>query len=402
VRGINASAVTEFLHASGREAFGRLMTIFPASHSSCTLAFRIVETVLPYVALWRVPMQIRGRTDVDYSHAACRQTTAEDVAMRTDEQLDIECNSRPLVSVVIVADHDTACHADLADLRRCLRALAGQKVHQPVEFLLVDTDDRAQKLPSNVIAELPGLRVLAVPRDGSSERKNAAVKAAQGEIIAILDADCIPVSGWLQSLINTFRSYPQCVAVSGRTMYEGKTSIERSLSVLSRGYLDPGKEGPNQYISYNNAGILRRTWQRYPLPESEGPFASQLRSAAIMQDGGRFLFQPAMTVIHDFDGCCMERDFRCHIGWATIRVRQINPRLRYSWLLRLGRASIPFFYIGRVIESVGTCFRVGRYYGLRLTDYPVAVGLTLWIHFLEIKGMLLAFRHLQVDETSFR
>jgi hypothetical protein len=121
-----------------------------------------------------------------------------------------------------------------------------------------------------------------------------------------------------------------------------------------------------------------------------------------MQDGGRFLFQPAMRVIHDFDGCCTERDFRCRIGWATIRIRQINPRLRYSWLLRLGRASIPFFYIGRVIESVGTCFRVGRYYGLRLTDYPVAVGLTLWIHFLEIKGMLLAFRHLQVDETSFR
>jgi GT2 family glycosyltransferase len=328
--------------------------------------------------------------------------TAEDVAMRSAEQLEIECNSRPLVSVVIVADHDTARHADLEDLRRCFRALAGQKVDQPVEFLLVDTDDRAQKVPSNVIAELPGLRVLAVPRDGSSERKNAAVKAAQGEIIAILDADCIPVSGWLQSLINTFRSHPQHVAVSGRTMYEGKTSIERSLSVLSRGYLDPGKEGPNQYISYNNAGILRRTWQRYPLPESEGPFASQLRSAAIMQDGGRFLFQPAMTVIHEFDGCCMERDIRCHIGWATIRIRQINPRLRYGWLLRLGRASIPFFYIGRVIESVGTCFRVGRYYGLRLTDYPVAVGLTLWIHFLEIKGMLLAFRHLQVDETSFR
>jgi len=322
--------------------------------------------------------------------------------MRSDEPLEIECHSRPLVSVVIVADHDTARHADLEDVRSCLRALARQKADQPVEFLLVDTDERTQKLPSHVIAELPGLRVLSVPYHGSYERKNAAVKAAQGEIVAMLDADCLPVSGWLQSLIDTFRAYPQHVAVSGRTIYEGKTSIERSLSVLTRGFLDPGKEGPNQYISNNNAGILRKTWQRYPLPESEGPFASQLQSEAIRQDGGRFLFQPAMTVRHEFEGRCMERDIRCHIGWATIRIRQINPRLRYGWLLRLGRASIPLFYVGRVMESLGTCVRVGRYYGLRLTDYPVAVGLTLWIHVLEIKGMLLAFRHLHVDDTSFR
>ena len=326
----------------------------------------------------------------------------EAVGPSSDERQETGGNSRILVTVVIVADHDTPRHAGLEDLRNCLRALAGQKADQPVEFLLVDTEERARKLPDDVIAELPGLRILAVPHEGSYERKNAAVEAARGEIIAILDADCIPVSGWLQSLINTFRSYPQYVAVSGRTMYEGKTSIERCLSVLSRGYLDPGKEGPNQYISNNNAGILRKTWLRFPLPQSEGPYAAQLQSAAIILDGGRFLFQPAMTVIHEFDGWVMEHDIRCHIGWATIRIRQIDTRLRFSSLLKLGRASIPLFYIGRLIESWGTCVRVGRYYGLRLRDYPVAVGLTFWIHFLEIKGMLLAFRHLPVDETRYR
>ena len=311
-------------------------------------------------------------------------------------------NEKPSVSVVIAADHDTARHADLEDLRACLHALAAQEVDEPVEFLLVETDERARKLPADLIAGLPGLRVLGVPHDGSYERKNTAIKAAQGEIIAILDADCIPVAGWLQSLINTFRTHPQYVAVSGRTVYEGKTAGERCLSVLTRGYLDPGKEAPNRYISNNNAGILRKVWERFPLPEEEGPYAAQLQSAAIMQDGGRFLFQPAMTVIHEFDGWSMERDIRCHIGWATIRIRQINPGLRFSRLLRLGQASIPLFYIGRVIDSLGTCVRVGRHYGLRLTDYPVAVGLTFWIHFLEIKGMLLAFRHQTVDKTTYR
>lgn len=328
--------------------------------------------------------------------------TTEGVPMRDKEQPWMGRNSGPLVSVVIAADHDTARHGDLEDLRACLQALASQEVGEPVEFLLVEADERVQKLPTDLIAELPGLRVLGVPANGSYERKNAAVRAAQGEIVAILDADCIPVSGWLQSLINTLRSHPQYVAVSGRTMYEGRTAVERSLSVLSRGYLDPGKEAPNHYISNNNAGILRRVWERFPLPENEGPYACQLQSAAILQDGGCFLFQPAMTVIHDFEGWSMERDIRCHIGWATVRIRQIDPGLRFGWLLRLGQASIPFFYIGRVIESLCTCFRVGRYYGLRLTDYPVTVGLTLWIHFLEIKGMLLAFRHQPVAKTKYR
>lgn len=322
--------------------------------------------------------------------------------MHDKEDRGTEHNSGPVVSVLIVADHDTDRHAELADLRNCLQALAVQEVDEPVEFLLVETQERARMLPTDLIAELPSLRVIGVPNDATYEQKNAAARAAQGEIIALLDADCVPVSGWLQSLINTFRSHPQYVAVSGRTMYEGKTASERCLSVLSRGFLDPGKEAPTRFISNNNSGFLRRVYEQFPLPEGEGPYAAQLQSAAIRRDGGHCLFQPAMTVIHDFEGWSMERDIRCHIGWATIRIRQIDPRLRFSWLLRLGQASIPLFYAGRVLESWGTCFRVGKQYGLRLTDYPVALALSFWIHFLEIKGMLLAFRHQRVDETKYR
>jgi hypothetical protein len=311
-------------------------------------------------------------------------------------------HSVPLVSVVIAADHDTARHANLEDLRSCLQALATQTVDQPVEYLLVETPERAQKLPDDVITLLPGLKVLEVPHDGSYERKNAAVEAAQGKIVAILDADCVPVSGWLQSLINTMQAHPQYAAVSGRTMYKDNTVWERCFSVLSRGFLDPGKEGPTRFISNNNSGALRTIYERFPFPEAEGPYAAQLHSAAIIRDGGRLFFQPAMTVTHDFEGWEMERDIRCNIGWATIRIRQIDPRLRFSWLLHLGRASIPIFYAGRVLESWYTCFRVGRQYGLELTDYPVAWALAFWIHLLEIKGMLLAFRHERVGQTKYR
>ncbi|HUP24953.1 MAG TPA: hypothetical protein VNB06_18690 [Thermoanaerobaculia bacterium] len=67
---------------------------------------------------------------------------------------------QPSVSVVLAADHDTASHAELTDLRRCLEALAAQRVDEPVEFLLAETPERARKLPDELIRALPNLRVV--------------------------------------------------------------------------------------------------------------------------------------------------------------------------------------------------------------------------------------------------
>ena len=78
--------------------------------------------------------------------------TMKSVTTRNEEPPEIDCNSMPLVSVVLVADHDTARHAGLEDLRSCLQALALQKVDQPVEFLLVESEERARQLPADLIA----------------------------------------------------------------------------------------------------------------------------------------------------------------------------------------------------------------------------------------------------------
>lgn len=64
--------------------------------------------------------------------------------MREKEQPEPGPTARPVVSVLIVADHDTERHAELADLRSCLHALAAQEVDAPVEFLLVETQERAE------------------------------------------------------------------------------------------------------------------------------------------------------------------------------------------------------------------------------------------------------------------
>jgi cellulose synthase/poly-beta-1,6-N-acetylglucosamine synthase-like glycosyltransferase len=85
-------------------------------------------------------------------------------------------------------------------------------------------------LPAGLADELPGLKVVLAPVHTSYELKNAGVRAAAGDLVVFLDADCVPEPGWLRALVATMRGNPDAVATSGRTVYEGRGLIVRSLS----------------------------------------------------------------------------------------------------------------------------------------------------------------------------
>jgi len=70
---------------------------------------------------------------------------------------------------------------------------------------------------------------------------------------------------------------------------------------------------------------------------------------------------------------------------------QLNPRVPYAWLLRLGPLSIPLFIASRTLDSWWDCLRAGRYYGLRWFEMPAAFAIAIYVHLLEIGGMRAAF-----------
>lgn len=129
------------------------------------------------------------------------------------------------------------------------------------------------------------------------------------DIVAILDADCIPGPDWLRHLMDTMRNHPNVVAVSGRTVYTAGSLTERVLALLSRPYPDPVCTGRTSFISNNNAGFRRSVFLTHPLPTDAGPFAARLQSEAILRSGGRLLFEPRMRVVHDSAGRAMEGTF---------------------------------------------------------------------------------------------
>jgi len=308
----------------------------------------------------------------------------------------------PVVSVIVVSDYAGGDAKAWDDLRGSLGALARQDVDEPFEVLLVESREHAGGIPDDVREIVPSMRVVASTATGSYELKNEGVRAAAADLVVILDADCTPSTDWLRRAVESMRAHPDAAAISGRTRYAGRGLQERVLAVLSRAYLDPGEPGVTPFISNNNAILRRDVFLAHPLPTNGGPFAARMQSEAIRRAGGSLLFEPTMCVVHDFEGWAMERDIRRNIGYGTIRIRQLDPRMPWAWLARLGVASIPFFVVARTVDSWWDGLRAGRHYGLRWFEQPIAFALAVVVHLLEIGGMLSAFRHEAITTTAYR
>ncbi len=102
-------------------------------------------------------------------------------------------HDRPVVSVVIPA------HNEGKRIDRCLTAILAQDYSAAgFEIIVVnnrssdDTAGRAERYPVTVIHERGA---------GPACARNAGIHAARGDIIAFVDADCIPSNSWLRELL---------------------------------------------------------------------------------------------------------------------------------------------------------------------------------------------------------
>ncbi len=306
------------------------------------------------------------------------------------------------LSVIVVSDYAAGEEKSWEDLRRAFRAWVNQEGMPAEEFMLVESSRFKGQIPSDVSEMVPNMRILYIDADSSYELKNLAAEAATGDWLAIVDADCIPQRSWLRVLRAAMAEHPDVAAVSAKTMYPGRSRMERVLGLLSRSYLDPGRRGPTRFISGNAACFRREVYCRHPLPVGFGAFASRIQSEAFLRDGATLLFDPELVVVHDFEGWPMERDIRRNHGYSTVITRLRDDRLPYSRLVRAGVIAIPFIVGGKTLDSVRDCLRCYRQYNVKTYELPLALALTVVTHLLEIPGMLAAYRNQTMGATAYR
>ena len=310
--------------------------------------------------------------------------------------------SDPVISVLIVSDYEGGATKSWDDFRKCLAALARQDFDGPVEFLLCESEGFRDAIPADLQKLLPSLQFVFDRGTTSYELKNAGVQRARAPLVAILDADCVPVPGWVRGAVEAFRRHPDAAAISGRSRYHGGSRLDRILALLIRSVDDEGTAGETHQISTNNVVCRRDVHLQYPLSLAAGPWGSRLQTEAIQRAGYKLYFEPRMEVVHDYTGWSMERDIRRSIGRSLVATRLVDPLQPYGWVVRLRYGSIPIFVLGQTLLTARRCVLRHRHYGVRWYELPAALALAFVTHAMEVPGMIRAFRGESVGATKYR
>jgi glycosyltransferase involved in cell wall biosynthesis len=127
-----------------------------------------------------------------------------------------------LVSVIIPV------YNDQSGLNNCLRALENQSLrYQQFEVIVVDNSSQP-KMELTKKAELNCI-LEDCEKPGSYAARNVGLQIANGEVIAFLDADCLPEEDWLKQGLAAVQSAPLKTLVGGEvklTISERPTAVE--------------------------------------------------------------------------------------------------------------------------------------------------------------------------------
>ena len=144
-------------------------------------------------------------------------------------------------------------HNEAEDIANAINALKAQNIpRQDFEIIVVDnvsTDNTYEK----AIAAGADV-VIKENKKGANMARQAGVNNSHGEIVAFLDADCIPPCDWLQKIEKDL-CRPGIAAVSGPYNY-GFKGIYKIIDYIYTCYIGPPGARLLQFIFRKKSGII--------------------------------------------------------------------------------------------------------------------------------------------------
>jgi mycofactocin glycosyltransferase len=244
---------------------------------------------------------------------------------------------RPGDVTVVIPVRDR--HAELA---RCLAGLREAATGNDAPSVVVVDDCSADPAAIAAIAAEGGARAIRRPVNGGpGAARNTGLAAAATELVAFLDSDCVPRSGWLDRLLPHFAD-PAVGAVAPRIVPHEAGSgwlarYEGASSTLDRG-ARPSIVRPGARVSYvPGAALVVRTvaagagFAETMLVGEDVDFVWRMAAA-----GWRVRYEPAAAMGHDHRvrlRAWFSR--RADYGTSAAALEQLHPGavrpLRVSW-----------------------------------------------------------------------
>jgi glycosyltransferase involved in cell wall biosynthesis len=230
---------------------------------------------------------------------------------------------------VVIPVKDDADH-----LRRCLALITAQS-RLADEIVVVDngsTDDSAE------VARSFGARVVDRPGGGIPAASAAGYDAATGDILARLDADCLPAPDWLEQVERAFDGDHALDAITGGARFsDGPRPLRSPLAALYLGsyFLLVGSALGHVPLFGSNFAMRRSAWLD--------------ARASVHRDD---------PVVHD------DMDLSMHLG--------PEHRIRYNRRLSMGISIRPFF------SGSGMVYRFKRGFHSILMHWPEQAPWLRW------------------------
>jgi glycosyltransferase involved in cell wall biosynthesis len=202
---------------------------------------------------------------------------------------------KPVVSVV-VPTRNRAGYLDVT-----LASLADQDFDEPYEVIVVD--DGSRDTTQDVIARHEVRSLVHDPPRGPNAARNEGARAAEADLIALVDDDVFAPRSWLRELVEGARRHPEAQAFGGpiRARLEGPAprSCGRELPPITT--LDLGTDDVETRLVWSANMLLRRT-----ALELAGDFDESLPTGGdeeewlrrLTDNGGRVVYLARAAIDH--------------------------------------------------------------------------------------------------------
>ena len=301
------------------------------------------------------------------------------------------------ISLIVVSDYESGVKT-WADELACVTAIAADPMAVPGQILVM-AGGRAhdQDEPPDALQVIPNCEIVFTEVDSSVGLKNRGLALCKYDLVAIVEADCLPERAWLSLLYDYMAGHPQSGVVSGRTLYEGNSMLRRVMSLIDRGYLEkPNGKGQFEHYSANGALFRRELLAAIPLPEKANPFiAVHLHHKMLHNDGVVLAVEKRAVLRHAFPSFSFIWDLRRNKGYqfATVQGTDGASLLGRAWrALCVARRS--FSYDWKVSRRLFTSY-------CRKRDSVLWLFVMLYVRLPEMSGAFAAGKQINNLRSTF-
>lgn len=273
----------------------------------------------------------------------------------------------------------------------CLGAIQQQTIDRAqYEIIVVDdgSSDGTADIAAQALRNFPAAQVICAEHGGPAKARNLGAKAAQGDLLLFTDADCEPVTDWIERFARVFTD-PSVSGAKGTYGTRQRSLIARFVQQEYQERYDHTRRRVTiDFVDTYSAAYRRTVFMEHGGFDTSFPSASvedQEFSFRLAEHGHRLIFVPEALVYHQHNAT-FTRYFRrkFYIGYWKIYVLKRHPgkAVRDSHTPQLVKVQIVLLAmalagtLGVLLPPLGLLIAIGLWSAFGLSMLSLLIKIT--------------------------